>query len=167
MDFVDQLRQEAQLHGEQEIDFKSRRFQYGRDLARTYTETIKHEARLLVHCGRYTRVGSQIVINGFCRLSQQDFDVPVTQMQRKQSFWTGKWSEQYTLTQGNDLFDAFVTGLAEFCKQEHILCGALQAQVRQKDGTLVLRSIPLTITQPSSLSAIGFPFEIILDVGEG
>ncbi|MBQ4345530.1 MAG: hypothetical protein IJC75_00165 [Oscillospiraceae bacterium] len=166
MEFLEQLRQEAKIHSEQEIDFKSRRFQYGRDLARTYIEMMQHEARLLVRCGRYTRMGSRIAINGFCRLIPRDFDVPVTQMQRKQSFWNGKWSEQYTLTQGNDLFEAFLTGLAEFGRQEHITCGALHAQVRQKDGTLVLRPVPLTITQPSTLDAIGFPFEILLDIGD-
>lgn len=166
MDFYEQLRQEVQLHGEQAIDFKSRRFQYGRDLARTYVDIIKDEARLMVHCGRYTRAGERIIINGFCRLSLQDFDVPVTQQQRKQSFWTGKWSEQYTLTQGNDLFDAFLTSLAEFCKKEGILCGPLQAQVRQKNGSMTLHALPLTVTQPSSLEAIGFPFEITLDAAE-
>ncbi len=166
MDFFAQLRQEVQQHGEQEIDFRSRRFQHGRDLARTYIDIIKEEARLKVRCGRYERMGDKIIINGFCRLSERDFDVPVTQVQRKQSFWTGKWSEQYTLTQGNDLFDAFCTSLAEFCEQEQIRCGALQAQVRRKDGVLIQRPFPLIVTQPDVMTAFGFPFEIVLDAME-
>lgn len=164
MDFYTQLRQEVKQHGEQKIDFQSRRFQHGRDLARTYIEIIKEEALLQVRSGHYERVGEQIIINGFCAISLRDFDVPVTQLLRKQSFLTGKWSDQYTLTQGNDLFEAFCTSLAEFCAREQIRCGPFQAQVRRKDGTLTLRPFPLTVAQPDVLMAMGFPFAIVLDI---
>ncbi|MBR3678615.1 MAG: hypothetical protein IKL87_00240 [Oscillospiraceae bacterium] len=162
MDFLEQLKQEVETHGAQEIDFKSRRFQHGRDLARTYIDIIKDEARLAVRSGGYEKVGDEIVIYGFCRLTERDFDVPPVQMHRKQSFWTGKWSEEYTLTQGNDLFEAFQTSFAEFCQQEHIVCEAFQAKIRKKDGRTVCQPFPVTITAPDVLEGLGFPFKIRL-----
>lgn len=162
MDFLEQLKDEVRTHGEQEIDFRSRRFQHGRDLAQTYIGIIKDEARLAARCGQYQKVGDKIIINGFCRLSERDFDLPPIQMQKKQSFWSGKWSEIYTVTQGNDLFDAFQTSFQEFCGGEGIVCEAFQAKIRKKNGTIVYQLFPVTVTQPDVLESIGFPFEIAL-----
>lgn len=162
MDFLEQLKQEVQNHGAQEIDFKSRRFQHGRDLAHTYVDIIKEEARLSARSGQYQQVGLQIVISGFCVLKPNDFDLPPTQMHRSKSIWTGKWSEAYTLTQGNDLFDAFQTSFLEFCQQEHIRIDAFQAKIRTKNGKFVYRPLPLTVTFPETVEGFGFPYEITL-----
>ncbi|MCQ2434458.1 MAG: hypothetical protein MJ062_04395 [Oscillospiraceae bacterium] len=162
MDFLEQLKQEVQTHGEQEIDFRSRRFQHGRDLARTYIDIIKDEARLSARSGQYQNVGNQVIISGFCRLTDRDFDLPPVQMQKRQSFWTGKWSEEYTLTQGNDLFEAFQTSFAEFCAEEHIAVEQFQAKIRKKDGKIVYRPLPVNVTAPEVLEGFGFPFEITL-----
>lgn len=66
------------------------------------------------------------------------------------------------LTQGNDLFEAFQTSFAEFCRQEHIVCESFQAKIRKKDGRIVYQPLPVTVTAPDVLDGLGFPFEIRL-----
>lgn len=159
--FAAALRQDADAHASKQINLQSIHFQQGREIAETYVNMMKSYARLDAQSGRYERDGSAMVVSGFCRIEEPHFDKPLLKRERKQSFWTAQWHETYSLCKPrSDLFDAFCTSFAEFCKAEHIEIGTLCALVRTKSGTLEQRPFPVETVLPEYLEAIGFPYQI-------
>ncbi len=160
-EFAASLRQDADAHVSKQINLQSIHFQQGREIAQTYVNMMKSYARLDVQSGRYVREGSRMVVSGFCRIEEAHFDQPLLKHSRKQSFWTAQWHEISTLrTPQSDLFEAFYTSFAEFCKAEHIETGQLCALIRTKDGKLEQRPFPVETVLPEYLAAIGFPYRI-------
>ena len=159
--FAEALRQDADAHASKQINLQSIHFQQGREIAETYVNMMKSYARLDAQSGRYERDGNAMVVKGFCRIEEPHFDQPLLKRTRKQNFWTAQWHETCSLrTPQSDLFDAFCTSFAEFCKAERIEIGALCALVRTKEGKLEQRPFPVTTKLPEYLEAIGFPYQI-------
>ena len=161
MDFMEEMRQNAAAYDEKQVDLQSIWFRQGREIAETYVDMMKGCARLNAQSGRYDLDGDRKVVKGFCRIEEAHFGKPLLKRTKKQSFWTAQWSETVTLrTEKNDLYAAFCTSFADFCRQNHIRIGELRALLRTKDGTLMEREFPLTVTSPEYLEAIGFPYII-------
>ena len=159
--FAAALRHDADAHTSKQINLQSIHFQQGRVIAETYVNMMKSYARLDAQSGRYERDGDVMVVRGFCRIEEPHFDKPLLKRTRKQSFWTAQWEETCSLQMPqSDLFDAFCTSFAEFCKAEQIEAGALCALVRTKEGKLEQRPFPVKTTLPEYLVAIGFPYQI-------
>ena len=159
--FTASLRQDADEHASKQINLQSIHFQQGREIAETYVNMMKSYARLDAQSGRYERDGAAMIVRGFCRIEEPHFDQPLLKRTRKQSFWTAQWQETCSLREPkSDLFDAFCTSFAEFCKDEQIEIGALCALVRTKEGKLEQRPFPVQTTLPEYLEAIGFPYQI-------
>ena len=159
--FAAALRQDADAHASKQINVQSIYFQQGREIAQTYVNMMKSYARLDAQSGRYERDGAAMIVRGFCRIEEPHFDQPLLKRTRKQSFWTAQWQETCSLREPkSDLFDAFCTSFAEFCKDEQIEIGALCALVRTKEGKLEQRPFPVQTTLPEYLEAIGFPYQI-------
>ena len=160
-DFAASLRRDADSHTSKQINLQSIHFQQGREIAQTYVNMMKSYARLDAQSGRYDRTGNDLIVSGFCRIEEHHFDKPLLTRKRKQSFWTAQWHVTAALKKPqSDLFDAFCTSFAEFCKAEHIEIGTLCALVRTKDGKLEQRPFPVETTLPEYLEAIGFPYQI-------
>lgn len=159
--FAEALRQDADSHTSKQINLQTIHFQQGREIALAYVNMMKSYARLDAQSGRYEREGDDMVVRGFCRIEEAHFDQALLKRERKQSFWTSQWKETVLLRKTqSDLFDAFCTGLAEFCRREHIEIGRLCALVRTKDGKLEQRPFPVETTLPEYLEAIGYPYRI-------
>ncbi len=159
--FAASLRQDADAHTSKQINLQSIYFQQGREIAETYVRMMQSYARLDAQSGRYERDGEDMVVSGFCRIEEAHFDQPLLKRTRKQSFWTAQWQETTALkSPQSDLFEAFCTSFAEFCKTEQIRIGKLCALVRTKDGKLEQRPFPVTTTLPEYPEAIGFPYQI-------
>jgi hypothetical protein len=155
------LRQDAESHTAKQIDLQSIHFQQGREIAQTYVSMMKSYARLDAQSGRFTQEGDCAVVSGFCRIEEQHFDVPLLKTERKQSFWTAQWHETVTLRQQkSDLFEAFCTSFAAFCRDEQITLGPLCALVRTKEGKLEQRQFPVETVLPEYVAAVGFPYQI-------
>lgn len=155
------LRQDADSHMAKQIDVQSIYFQQGREIARTYIDVMTSYARLDAQSGRFEQDGSSRIINGFCRIDEAHFDQPILDRERKQSFWTAQWSETVSLRKHkSDLFSAFCTSFAEFCRDGQIEIGKLCALVRSKDGTLEQKTFPVQTVLPERVEAIGYPYKI-------
>ena len=155
------LRQDANAHTSKQINLQSIHFQQGREIAQTYVNMMKSYARLDAQSGRYERIGNDMVVSGFCRIEEHHFDTPLLTRKRKQSFWTAQWHETYALRKPpSDLFEAFCTSFAEFCKDENIEIGQLCALVRTKSGKLEQRPFPVETALPEYMEAIGFAYRI-------
>ena len=159
--FAEALRQDAGAHTSKQINLQSIHFQQGREIAETYVNMMKSYARLDAQSGRYERDGSAMVVSGFCRIEEQHFDKPLLKRTRRQSFWTAQWHEICSLREPqSDLFEAFCSSFAEFCKAEQIELGALCALIRTKDGNLEQRPFPVETVLPEYPVALGFPYRI-------
>ena len=155
------LRQDADSHNAKQIDIQSIYFQQGRDIAKAYVEVMKSYARLDAKSGKYEQDGDYAVVSGFCRLEEHHFGDMLLKRTQKQNFWTAKWHETVMLrVKQRDLFDAFCTGFAEFCKKENIRIGELCALVRTKDGGLEQRPFPVETVLPEYTEAVGYPYQI-------
>lgn len=155
------LRQDADSHSSKQINLQSIHFQQGREIARAYVNMMKSYARLDAQSGRYEREGDELVVSGFCRIEEAHFDQAIVKRERRQSFWTAQWKETVSLRKKpSDLFEAFCTSFAEFCRREHIAVGQLCALVRTKDGKLVQKPFPVETALPEYPEAIGFPYRI-------
>ena len=158
---TDALRMDADAHTSKQINLQSIHFQQGREIAQTYVNMMKSYARLDAQSGRYERIGNDLVVSGFCRIEEPHFDKPILTRRRKQNFWSAQWHVTCSLKQpASDLFDAFCTSFAEFCRAEQIEIGTLCALVRTKDGKLEQRPFPVETVLPEYLEAIGFPYQI-------
>lgn len=161
MNFMNELRQNVAAYGAKQIDMQSIQFQLGREIARAYVDMMKSYARLHALSGRYEQSGDQMVVTGFCRLEEEHFGQPLLERSRKQNFWTAQWTETSAVRKlDSNLYDAFSTSLTEFCEQEGIQIGPLTALVRDKAGALFQDQLPVTVTTPEYLEAIGFPYTI-------
>lgn len=159
--FAEALRQDADSHTSKQINLQTIHFQQGREIAWAYVNMMQSYARLDAQSGRYAREGDELVVSGFCRIEEAHFDQALLRRERKQSFWTSQWKETVSLRKTqSDLFDAFCTSFAEFCRNEHIEIGQLCALVRTKSGKLEQRPFPVETTLPEYLEAIGFPYRI-------
>lgn len=155
------LRQDAGEYSAKQIDVQSIYFRQGREIARTYVDMMRSYARLDAQSGRFEQHGDARIVTGFCRIEEHHFGTKLLHRTRKQSFWTAQWTETVEFIYNeNDLFAAFLTSFAEFCRHDGIETGALCALVRTKDGTLEQRPFPVTLTQPAYLEGIGFPYQI-------
>ena len=155
------LRRDAASHTAKQIDIQSIYFQQGRDIARAYIEVMKSYARLDAKSGKYEQDGDYAVVTGFCRLEEHHFGNILVKRTQKQNFWTSKWHETVTLrVKQSDLFAAFCTSFAEFCKNENIRIGELCALVRTKDGGLEQRPFPVETVLPVYTEAVGYPYQI-------
>ncbi len=155
------LRRDADSHAAKQIDIQSIYFQQGRDIAKAYIEVIKSYARLDAKSGKYEQDGDYAVVSGFCRLEEHHFGDALLKRTQKQNFWTAKWHETVALrVKQRDLFDAFCTSFAEFCKSENIRTGDLCALVRTKDGKLEQRPFPVETVLPEYTEAVGFPYQV-------
>ena len=154
------LRRDADSHTAKQIDIQSIYFQQGRDIAKAYIEVMKSYARLDAKSGKYEQDGDYAVVSGFCRLEEHHFEMLLKRTQ-KQNFWTAKWHETVSLrVKQRDLFDAFCTSFAEFCRSENIRIGDLCALVRTKDGKLEQRPFPVETVLPEYTEAVGYPYQI-------
>lgn len=159
--FAAALRQDADAHTSKQINLQSIHFQQGREIAETYVNMMKSYARLDAQSGRYERDGDAMVVRGFCRIEEPHFDQPLLKRVRKQSFWTAQWHEICSLrSPQSDLFAAFCSSFAEFCRSERIEIGELCALVRTKTGKLEQRPFPVETVLPEYPEAIGFPYQI-------
>ena len=155
------LRRDAASHTAKQIDIQSIYFQQGRDIAKAYIEVMKSYARLDAKSGKYEQDGDYAVVSGFCRLEEHHFGNMLLKRTQKQNFWTAKWHETVTLrVKQSDLFDAFCTSFAEFCREENIRIGDLCALVRTKEGKLEQRPFPVETVLPEYTEAIGFPYQV-------
>ena len=155
------LRQDADSHVAKQIDVQSILFQQGREIARTYIDVMTSYARLDAQSGRFEQDGSSRIISGFCRIDEAHFDQPLLKRERKQSFWTAQWAETVSLEKHqSDLFSAFCTSFAEFCRAGQIEIGTLCALVRTKNGSLEQKPFPVQTVLPEHVEAIGYPYKI-------
>lgn len=161
MSINEQLRADAAAHVEKHIDMHSILYRQGREIAQTYVRMMMSYARLDVQSGHYTQLPETMAVNGFCRIEERHFEKPLLKRTRKQSFWTSQWAETVTLQPlESDLWDAFLSGMGEICRREHIQLGELCALVRTKNGTQETRKLPVKLTLPEFVEAIGFPYQI-------
>ncbi len=161
MTINDQLRADAAAHIEQHIDMHSIVYRQGREIAQTYVNMMKSYARLDVQSGNFTQRLDDMLVSGFCRIEERHFGTKLLQTTRKQNFWTTRWAVSYTLMpQNNDLYEAFMASMTEFCRAEQIHLGKLCALVRTKQDTLETKELPLELELPAYVEAIGFPYEI-------
>lgn len=159
--FAAALRQDADSHSSKQINLQTIHFQQGREIARAYVNMMESYARLDAQSGRYEREDGAMVVSGFCRIEEAHFDQAIVKRERKQNFWTAQWKETVLLRKHqSDLFEAFCTSFAEFCRREHIAIGQLCALVRTKDGKLVQKPFPVETALPEYLEAIGYPYRI-------
>lgn len=159
--FAEALRQDADSHTSKQINLQTIHFQQGRGIARAYVNMMQSYARLDAQSGRYEQDGDQMIVSGFCRIEAAHFDQPLLKRERKQSFWTAQWTETVSLRKTqSDLFDAFCTSFAEFCRREQIELGPLCALIRTKDGKLMQKPFPVETKLPEYLEAVGFPYRI-------
>lgn len=158
----EQLRADAEAHVEKNIDMHSIRFRQGREIAQTYVSMMIGYARLDVQSGNFTRKVDSMEVTGFCRIEERHFEHPMLRRTRKRNFWTSQWVETVTLLgQDSDLYDAFLTSLEEFCREQKIRLGNLCALVRTKKDRLECREFPLDLVYPECVEAIGFPYQIV------
>ncbi|MBP0966520.1 MAG: hypothetical protein J5722_02700 [Oscillospiraceae bacterium] len=161
MGLTETLRQDAESHTAKQIDIQSIYFQQGREIAQTYVSVMKSYARLDAQSGKYAQDGDYAVVTGFCRLEEHHFGDMILKRTQKQNFWTAKWHETVTLrVKQSDLFAAFCTSFAEFCRDENIRIGELCALVRTKDGRLEQRPFPVETVLPEYTEAVGYPYQI-------
>lgn len=161
MELISALRRDADALTEKRIGLQSIHFQQGREIANTYVNMMISYARLDVQSGHYAIQGDTCIVRGFCRIEEHHFDRTLLRRERKQSFWTAQWTEHISIIrEQGDLFEAFCSSFAEFCRENGIETGELTALVRNKSGVLVEEPFPLTVTSPETLEAIGFPYEI-------
>lgn len=164
--FAESLRAAAETHGAAQIDMQMLLFQQGRDIARAYVDMMKSYARLTARSGCYQPgEGGKMTVSGFCRMEDSHFGrEPLLQKQKRtHSLLSTSLSELRDTAlnvRGTDLFSAFCTSFAEFCKAEGIRAGKLCVLVRRKDGTAEYRELPAVLHGSEHAEAIGYPYEI-------
>ncbi len=160
------LREAAALHGDAQVSLQTLIFQQGREIARAYVDMMKSYAKLSARSGNYQPEDGALTVSGFCRIEQEHFgrNALIQREKRQTSVLRSTLSElktrRFAVVQ-TDLFAAFCTSFAEFCKAEGIRTGEMSVLVRKKDGTSEYRTLPAEIHGGEYAEAFGFPYQII------
>lgn len=165
MDFIDQLRTEVRIHGDMEIDFRSRRYLHAREIARKYLDNIEESARMAARNGNYLQLeNGKVLISGFCEVTEKDFEQPFIQKEKKHHLFPRKRHEIYSAVPDNELFEVFLSAYKQLCKEEGIEYFPFQAQIEGEDGKILYHTLPLTLKKPKreKIIAFGFPYEILV-----
>lgn len=161
MKFIDQLRAEVKLHGDMEVDFRSRRYHQARNIAGKYVDMIEEQARIAARSGNYERLEGRAMISGFVPINEKDFEMPIVQTTAQKHFFKGKQLE-ITMMPDNELFEVFLSAFRQLCVEEDIVYFPFQAQILDKEGKLCYHTLPFTLKKPKKekIQAFGFPFQI-------
>ncbi len=161
MNFIDQLRAEVKLHGDMEVDFRSRRYHQARNIAGKYVDMIEEQARIAARSGNYERLEGHARISGFIPINEKDFEMPIVQYTKQKHFIKSNQLE-ITLVPENELFEVFLSAFRQLCVEEDIVYFPFQAQIQDKDGQILYHTLPLTLKKPKKekIQAFGFPYQI-------
>ncbi len=162
MKFIDQLKQEVQIHGDMETDFRSRRYQHAHAIALRYIDEIEESARMAARNGEYERLEGRHVIRGFCTLNEKDFEQPYIRTEMRRTKLTRKRRLDCALVADNEFFEAFLSAFRQLCIEEDIVYFPFQAQILGKDGRILYHTLPFTLRHPKKekIQAFGFPYQI-------